>query len=157
MTRGVVVANTKQASLWSIKAPPRVMAFGWTALLGRTLTMDNIRRRELIIVNACPMCLAVEESIDHFLLNCLITHYLWRSTLWWFHISTPIPNSLSSLFEFWRLGVGFRRRRIVWNVSFLAVIWSIWKQRNLWCFEGISSDVSILVDRVKHSVAIWVS
>ena len=72
MTSGVVGANTKWASLWSIKAPhPRVMAFGWTALLRRILTMDNLRRQGLIIVNACPMCLASEQSIDH-LLNCPI-------------------------------------------------------------------------------------
>eukprot|EP00268_Persea_americana_P010714 TRINITY_DN14373_c0_g2_i1.p1 TRINITY_DN14373_c0_g2~~TRINITY_DN14373_c0_g2_i1.p1 ORF type:complete len:101 (-),score=11.23 TRINITY_DN14373_c0_g2_i1:204-506(-) len=34
---------------------------------------------------------------------------------------------------------------------------AIWKERYLRCFEGRSSDVSILVERVKHSVATWVS
>ena len=61
-------------SLWSIKALPRV-----AALLGRILTMDNLRRRGLIIVNACPICFEDEESIDH-LLNCPIAQHLWRST-----------------------------------------------------------------------------
>eukprot|EP00268_Persea_americana_P033489 TRINITY_DN33165_c1_g2_i2.p1 TRINITY_DN33165_c1_g2~~TRINITY_DN33165_c1_g2_i2.p1 ORF type:complete len:146 (+),score=9.08 TRINITY_DN33165_c1_g2_i2:242-679(+) len=119
--------------------------------------MDNLKRQELYIVNACPVCFAGEESIDHLLLNCRIAQQLWRSTLDWFQVSKPLPNSLSALFEFWRLGVGFTRERILRNASFLVVIWSIWKERNRRCFEGRSSDVSILVDRVKHSVATWVS
>eukprot|EP00268_Persea_americana_P029942 TRINITY_DN28916_c0_g1_i2.p1 TRINITY_DN28916_c0_g1~~TRINITY_DN28916_c0_g1_i2.p1 ORF type:complete len:107 (+),score=3.09 TRINITY_DN28916_c0_g1_i2:158-478(+) len=71
-------------SLWSIKALPRV-----AALLGRILTMDNLRRRGLIIVNACPICFEDEESIDH-LLNCPIAQHLWRSTLGWFHVSPQL-------------------------------------------------------------------
>ena len=55
-----------------LKAPPRGIAFGWTALLGGILTMDNLKRRLVVIVNACLMCLAGEESIDHLLLNCSV-------------------------------------------------------------------------------------
>lgn len=40
-----------------LKASPRVVAFGWIALRGGILTMDNLCRRKKIIVNACLMCL----------------------------------------------------------------------------------------------------
>ena len=30
------------AQLWKFKAPPRVLAFSWVALLGGTLTIDNL-------------------------------------------------------------------------------------------------------------------
>lgn len=62
------VTHSTLSTLWKIKASPRVIAFGWTALLGGILTMDNLRKRHQVLVNACPMCLA-EESIDHLLLN----------------------------------------------------------------------------------------
>lgn len=55
--------------IWQLKIPRRVMVFYWLALQGGILTMDNLRRRRKIIVNACPMYLANEESIDHLLLN----------------------------------------------------------------------------------------
>lgn len=104
ITRDAVVTHFNWASLWSIKAPPRVIAFRWTAILGGILTMDNLQRPRVIIVNAYPMCLAVEESIDHLMIYCFIAHHLWMSIFTWFHISGPLPNSLPSLFQFWRLG-----------------------------------------------------
>eukprot|EP00268_Persea_americana_P022762 TRINITY_DN2257_c1_g1_i1.p1 TRINITY_DN2257_c1_g1~~TRINITY_DN2257_c1_g1_i1.p1 ORF type:complete len:113 (-),score=8.22 TRINITY_DN2257_c1_g1_i1:477-815(-) len=67
---GCSSCSPMQGSLWSTKALPRVIAFGWTALLGGILTMDNLRRRKVIVVNACSMCLANEESIDHLILSC---------------------------------------------------------------------------------------
>ena len=89
--------------------------------------MDNLQRRRVIIVNACPMCLVGEEPVDHLMIYCSIAHHLWMSIFTWFHVhvSGPLPNSLPSLFEFWRLGAGSKRGRIMWKVSFLAAIWSI--------------------------------
>ena len=73
MTRDVMASHSNLTSLWKIKAPPRVIAFGWSMLVSGMhgiLTMDNLRRKKVIITNSCPMCLAEEESINHLLLNC---------------------------------------------------------------------------------------
>ena len=32
--------------------------------------MDNLRKRKVFIVYACPMRLSHEESVDHLLVNC---------------------------------------------------------------------------------------
>lgn len=89
-----------------MKALPRGIAIGWSALLDGILTMDKLRQWQVVVVNACPMCLVGEESIDHLLLNCRIAQCLWRAILGWFHYSGPLPRSLLALFEYWRLGVG---------------------------------------------------
>lgn len=68
LSTNAVLNSPDLAPLWRMKAPPRVIALGWSALLGGTLTMDNLRQRHVIAVNACPMFLA-KESIDHLLLN----------------------------------------------------------------------------------------
>ena len=138
-----------------MKTPPRVIAFGWIVLLGGILTMDNLRRCKVIVVNASPTCLANEESIDHLLLNCSLNQRIWRSIFSWFKFCGPLPNSTPSLFGFWRLGVGSKRGQVMWKLSFSAAIWSLWKERNLRCFEGKSSVVSKIVDNVKHLVALW--
>ena len=44
-----------------MKAPMRVLIFGWLAIRKRILTQDNLRRRGIIVVNGCPMCLREEE------------------------------------------------------------------------------------------------
>lgn len=40
--------------IWSLKAPPRVLAFGWLAVLTTILTKVHVWRCKKIIVDACP-------------------------------------------------------------------------------------------------------
>ena len=56
-------------NIWKMKAPMRVLIFGWLAIRKRILTQDNLRRRGMTIVNGCPMCLKEEESMDHLLVK----------------------------------------------------------------------------------------
>ena len=73
----------------------------------------------------------------------------------WFAFYGPPPNSLTQLFESRRMGVGLRKGRIMCKLLFLAVIWTIWKERNQWCFKGRSVDYLQLVERVRFTVASW--
>ena len=36
--------------IWKLKAPSRVVVFGWLVLRKRILTMDNLRRRGKVVV-----------------------------------------------------------------------------------------------------------
>lgn len=58
--------------VWKMKAPLRVIAFDWLALERKILTLDNLRKRKIIVVNACPMCLGDEELVEHLLLKCKV-------------------------------------------------------------------------------------
>ena len=58
--------------------------FGWLALKNRILTMDNLRRKGIIVVNACLLCLQDEESVVHLLLKCKFTHRICNAVLDWF-------------------------------------------------------------------------
>lgn len=72
--------------------------------------------------NACPMCLADAESIDHLLLNCKYDQMTWRTVLNLFGCYGPLPNSLLQLFEAWKIGMGHLRERIMWKLPSLAII-----------------------------------
>ena len=63
-------------SIWKLKAPTRVVVFGWRVLRKIILTMENLRRRGKVVVNGCPMCLSEEETMDHLLLNCKVAQML---------------------------------------------------------------------------------
>ena len=43
----------------------------------------------------------------------------------------------------------------MWKFSFLAAIWTIWKQRNRRFFEGLSPNESQMGEKIKHLVATW--
>lgn len=124
-------------------------------LLGGILTMNNLGQRKVMMVNACPMCLAEKESIDHLWLNCKTAESMWKLILGWFHCYEPCPNSIPSLFEYWRMGS--KRGKSMRNLSFMAVVWSIWKERNRRCFDELSSKDNQLGENVKQIGAIWSS
>uniref|UniRef100_A0A7N2MW27 Reverse transcriptase zinc-binding domain-containing protein n=1 Tax=Quercus lobata TaxID=97700 RepID=A0A7N2MW27_QUELO len=45
--------------IWRSKAPPRVAFFVWTAALRKILTIDNLRKRKIRIIDWCCMCNAM--------------------------------------------------------------------------------------------------
>jgi len=63
-------------NIWQNKAPLRVGFFAWLPAWEKILTMDNLRKRHVIVVVWCCMCKKNEESVDHPLL-----HYEMASTL----------------------------------------------------------------------------
>jgi hypothetical protein len=65
-----------------VKVPLRVTFFAWSATLGKILTMDNLRKQYVIVVNWCCMCKSATFS-------CV-------------GLSWVIPNRVVDLFACWR-------------------------------------------------------
>lgn len=45
----------------------------------------------------------------------------------------------------------------MWRLSFFAIIWAVWKDRNKRCFEGVSFNVVDIVEKARFIMASWVS
>ena len=120
-------------------------------------TMDNLTRRGKILVNACPMCLEEEETVDHLTLNCRVANMIWNSVLGWFSYSWAFPRPIQDLIKSWKSPISHPRGKEMWNVAFLAVIWTLWKERSARCFEGVEKRCEFLWEKIKFSVASWVS
>ena len=95
--------------------------------------------------------------MERFLLKWSFTHKIWNAVFNWFGCSWVLPNSLPVLFEAWSNPSMVPRGREMWKLSFLAVLWIFWKERNAGCFEGIVSSVNLVSDKIKLSVAFWLS
>jgi len=63
-------------SVWQIQAPSWASFLAWTAALGKILTVDNLRKQKIIIVDRCYLCKRDGKFVDHLLL-----HYDVASTL----------------------------------------------------------------------------
>jgi hypothetical protein len=57
----------------------KVAFFALSATLGNILTMDNFRKRKLIVVNWCCLCKLNGKSVDHLLLHCEVPCSLWNA------------------------------------------------------------------------------
>jgi hypothetical protein len=72
----MTMAPSLGKSIWQSKVPLRVAFFAWSAALGKILTMDNLRKQNLIVVDWCCMCKKSGKTIDHLLLHCEVARAL---------------------------------------------------------------------------------
>jgi hypothetical protein len=56
-----------------------VVFFAWSVALGKILTMDNLRKQHVIVVDLCYMCKKSEESVNHLLLHFEMASALWNT------------------------------------------------------------------------------
>ena len=68
-------------NIWKQKIPSRVAFFVWTVALGKFLTIDNLRKRKVWILDWCYMCKSNGESIDHLFLHYPVAMDLWSMVL----------------------------------------------------------------------------
>ena len=118
--------------------------------------MDNLKQRGKAVVNACPMCSEDEETIDHLLLRCNSAVRIWNSVVSCFGCSWIFPKHVQDLFVAWKSPIKSQKGKEMWKLSFLVVIWHIWKERNARCFEGVVMNGDSICGKIKFSVAQWV-
>jgi hypothetical protein len=74
-------------SVWQNQAPSRAVFFAWSAALGKILTLDNLRKMQVIMVDRCCMYKRSRESVDHLLLHCDVASALWSALFTCFGLS----------------------------------------------------------------------
>ena len=89
-------------NFWNSYVPPRVLSFCWVACLQKILTMDQVRRKNYIIVNKCPLCLNEEETTYHLLIHSKYAHEVWVSIVDMFDMSWAMPCTVMELFQWWK-------------------------------------------------------
>jgi hypothetical protein len=131
--------------IWRTKAPPRVAFFAWTAARSKIPTIDNLRRRGMIIVNRCWLCESAEETVDHLLLHCGVANALWNSIFSMIGVCWVMPRTVKEFFACWWPG-GHARSAVVWKMVPLCLMWCVWMERNARCFE----DSTRSFEEIRH-------
>lgn len=65
---------------------PQVAVFVWCGVRGNFLTIDNLIRRQKILVSWCSKCERNAETENHPRIHCLATWEVWTSVLSWFRV-----------------------------------------------------------------------
>jgi hypothetical protein len=116
-------------NIWRTKAPPRVAFFVWLAALGKILTLDNLRKKNMVLFSRCGMCKKDEESIDHLLLHCDCAQFLWNAFFSRVGLVWAMPRGVVNLLRSWWLG-GCSRSTVVWKMVPLCIMWCLWSECN---------------------------
>ncbi|WMV17716.1 hypothetical protein MTR67_011101, partial [Solanum verrucosum] len=64
--------------IWRSKQPLKVSCFAWTALCKACLTLDNLRKNGIMLINRCLFCKQDNESVNHLFLHCSIIVGIWH-------------------------------------------------------------------------------
>ena len=130
-------------SIWRTKAPSKAAFFVWSASLEKILTLDNLRRRQVIMVNRCCPCKLDGESVDHLLLHCEVARSLWNTIMSHFGLSWVMPNSVLDLMACW-WSTGNSRSAVAWKMVPLCLMWCIWRERNNRDFDNLERTMEEL-------------
>jgi hypothetical protein len=126
-------------SIWRVKAHSRVALLVWVVAVGKILTLDNLRKRNIIVVDWCCMRKKSEEFIVH-LLYFELARDLWNSLFNLFGV-VVMPRRVRKLLMSCGGQVGLRNILEVWRLAFLCLMWCIWRKMN----EQNFGDREILV------------
>ncbi len=112
-----------------------------TAALGSLLTIDNFRKRNLIILDWCCICKQSGESVDHLLLHCSLARELWSMVFVLFDVNWVMPCHVFNLWACWQGHLGDQRKMVVWRMVPHCVMWCIWRERNAHHFEDCERSI----------------
>ena len=65
--------------------------------MGKCLTIDNIRKGKVWILDWCYMCQCYGESVDHLFLHCLVAMDMWAMVFGLFGVSWVMLQSVVGL------------------------------------------------------------
>ena len=125
--------------IWKPKVPPRVAFFIWTVVLGRILTANNLRRRNIILVDWCCLCKEDGETIDHLFLHCKVARELWNFVFNLFGMSWVMPRKVVELLSCWQGSLGHHRE--IWKATPHCLMWCVWRERNARTFEDCEWNI----------------
>jgi hypothetical protein len=73
----------------------------------------------------------------------------------WFGIQWVMSRNVIELLIAWRGGRVGMRRKCVWNMIPLCVIWIIWRERNQRSFEGVEKPLFRIISFLVNSLYSW--
>jgi hypothetical protein len=132
----------------------RAAFFTWTAILGKILTLDNLKKRRAIVINRCCMCKRDGESVDHLLIQGDVASALWSAIFSRFRLAWVMPRRVLDLCASW-WSSGRTRSTIVWKMVPSCLFWIIWRERNNRCFEDLENVVVDIVASMLNTLYIW--
>jgi hypothetical protein len=115
--------------MWKVSIPSRIHIFLWLAANNKVLTRDNLAKRKTVDDALCMFCLET-ESVHHLFFGCCIAKLMWS------HLPDMSNRIIGADFEsvagLWLCEKKFKAL----NICSSAILWSLWKMRNLLCFQG---------------------
>jgi len=127
--------------IWKVKIPPKVSCFTWLLAKQAVLTQENLMKRGIQLSPRCFLCGEEAETVNHLFLHCRITNILWsifinsKGLLW------VMPRNIVQALKIWSSFAYISGHKERWKIIPTCIWWSVWKERNLRCFQNKSNSI----------------
>jgi hypothetical protein len=95
------------------------------------MTRDHLKKRNLNKPETCVFC-SEPESVQHLFFYCIVARNVWQSISSF--LSFSVGNSVGAIAYYWIAD----KRHAALNSIYAAVLWSIWKLRNVLIFNAVT-------------------
>jgi len=127
--------------IWKVKIPLKVSCFTWLLAKQAVLTQENLMKRGIQLSPRCFLCGEEAETVNHLFLHCRITNILWsifinsKGLLW------VMPRNIVQALKIWSSFAYISGHKERWKIIPTCIWWSVWKERNLRCFQNKSNSI----------------
>ena len=122
--------------------------------MGGILTIDNLVKKNLPLVNWGCRCQCDEETVDPLLLHCKFVHTLLSEVFSLFGTQWVMLKIVVSLLSAWWNWLEIQSSN-VWNMVLACHMWLIWKEHNAQTFEDIERIVDLLKSFLTRTLFEW--
>eukprot|EP00253_Pinus_taeda_P024119 PITA_24119 len=134
---------------WKSECLPKIKHFNWTLLKGKTLTVENLRKRGIQGPSRCCFCCAEEESIQHIFLLCPFVQSCWKQVINPMTISEGF-DQITSLQKNWGKCYPFPKKgkrdiNRLWKCIPATLCWQIWLARNKYVFNNKNPSIASIL------------
>jgi hypothetical protein len=121
------------------------------------LMHDNLRKRNVIVIEWCCLCKKNGESIDHLLLHCEVARDLWSYVLILFGVEWVMLRTVLELLNSWEAAIGCGHAKEAWRLAPLCLMWCIWRERNARLFDDVETSMVELRKRLLNTLYFWIA
>lgn len=145
--------------VWGTRVQPKIKHFIWKALKGILPTRVNLRKKKIPVDSMCPICMRKEETVEHLLCSCDRVRAVWFGS----QFNWSVEMGESENLQHWIMSKLDCLARIgeekEWRIAlFFNYLWSIWKARNEFIFEGRRINLEFIIKRAEENMKeFWVA
>ncbi|XP_010279234.1 PREDICTED: uncharacterized protein LOC104613207 [Nelumbo nucifera] len=152
------VPDFPDRQVWNPNSPTKANFLVWTMALNKCLSKENLVRRGIQVSDlSCSLCGSSAESTDHLCIHCPYSTQLWNHFLNSLKVCWVMPRSVKELLCCWQLMGLSKKKKAVWKMVPIVVVWSIWTERNTRIFSNKILSPEELIQKSVGKLISWVS
>ncbi|XP_058761794.1 uncharacterized protein LOC131635206 [Vicia villosa] len=144
--------------IWKVDVPLKVKAFGWRCFKYKIPTRNALLIRGIPLSSSnlvCVLCDESNESVPHLLLDWRIAEAVWFNMSLWIGMNLVKANDIMESFWNWNYFCFKKVRKDKEGCIWLAIVWTLWLNRNDIIFNNSICNVNDLVWSCKMLVWRW--